>query len=83
MNQNIEKMILDLREFVCVVNFTKVDGSLREMKCTLKSEMLPTLVKSDKQRKKNEDVIAVFDLDEEAWKSFRKENVIGWSVIND
>lgn len=59
------------------VTFTKKDGTERIMNCTLQPEALPKVeVKEDKEpRKKNTDSIAVFDLDNQAWRSFIIKNV--------
>jgi hypothetical protein len=61
----------------CEVTFTKVDGSVRVMNCTLRSEALPARdAKSlNEARENNPDVIKVYDLDQSAWRSFRVANV--------
>ena len=53
--------------------FTKKDGTERIMKCTLQEEYLPETVGGE--RKKNEDSLAVYDLDVEGWRSFRWDSV--------
>ena len=53
--------------------FTKKDGTERIMKCTLQEEYLPETV--GEVRKKNEDSLAVYDLDVEGWRSFRWDSV--------
>ena len=55
------------------VTFTKKDGTERIMKCTLQEEYLPETVGGE--RKKNEDSLAVYDLDVEGWRSFRWDSV--------
>jgi len=61
----------------CEVTFTKVDGAVRVMNCTLRSEALPARdAKSlNEARESNPDVIKVYDLDQAAWRSFRVANV--------
>ena len=65
-----------------MVSFMNAKDELREMRCTLSPEFLPALPPVDpdappkKERKKNPDVIAVWDLDKEAWRSFRKASVM-------
>ena len=61
-----------LRENVCKVTFTKVDGTERVMRCTLQEAYLPTVVKDETKqpRKKNDKVVAVWDLEKDAWRSF-------------
>ncbi len=65
------------------VTFTKVDGTTRVMNCTLNEKFIP---KSDHEvgestKKKNDDVQVVYDLDKQAWRSFRAAFVIDWRVI--
>jgi hypothetical protein len=60
----------------CKLVFNKVDGTPREMTCTLYSEFIPESMQpsSDSKVKFNPDIIRVFDLDKEGWRSFRVEN---------
>ena len=61
------------------VTFTKVNGDTRIMPCTLKPELLPTVVISEevkKEKKINPDVMSVFCIDKNEWRSFRIENII-------
>jgi len=53
--------------------FTKKDGTERTMKCTLMEEYLPETVGSDKP--KNDEVLAVYDLEKEGWRSFRWDSI--------
>jgi len=64
------------------VEFTKADGTVREMRCTLNPDKLPPppvvtgpvdgIVKESKQRKAPDpESIRVFDLDKNEWRSFR------------
>jgi hypothetical protein len=66
-----------LKNNVATIVFEKVNGDLRKMKCTLKESMLPkyTSEKSDKERKVPEHTLAVYDLDEEGWRSFRLNSI--------
>jgi len=58
------------------VSFTKKDGTLREMRCTLNEEIVPKYEKTtETERKKNDEVMAVFDLDKSEWRSFRLDSV--------
>lgn len=56
------------------VNFTKKDGEEREMRCTLNEELTPPYEKKT-ERKVNEEVCFVYDLDKDAWRSFRFDSV--------
>ena len=55
------------------VTFIKRDGTERIMKCTLQEEYLPETVGDI--RKKNEDALAVYDLDMKDWRSFRWDSI--------
>lgn len=58
------------------VTFEKKDGTLRELRCTLKD--VPEYErKTDREvlRKTNEEVMSVFDLEKEEWRSFRIDSV--------
>jgi len=66
-----------LQENQCEVTFTKVDGSVRVMPCTLKSDLLPVIeTKTEKAAKKeNLDTLSVWCLDKKEWRRFRVANV--------
>lgn len=72
--QNIKDL---LRTGPCMVQFTKVDGTTRHMKCTLNEDLLPP-VDPDKVsvKKHNPDVLAVWDLEKEGWRSFRYDTLL-------
>jgi hypothetical protein len=56
--------------------FTKKDGSMREMKCTLMEDKIPDAVKPKGSSKtQNRDSIAVFDLVKQEWRSFRFDSI--------
>jgi hypothetical protein len=80
MNKN-EKSKLEnmLREGIVTVNFTKKDGSERKMTCTLLESKIPNekMPKTEK-KSKNLDVLAVFDVEIDAWRSFRYDSVINF-----
>lgn len=65
------------------VSFTKKDGTHRDMVCTLKPDSLPPQVDLEESigRKTNDDVIAVFDVAKQDWRSFRIDSVISWRVV--
>ena len=59
------------------VKFTKTDGTEREMKCTLMEHIAkPHVKKTDREKKENDNIIAVWDVDKESWRSFRLDSVI-------
>jgi hypothetical protein len=69
-----ENIINILRNSEATVTFLKKDGSKRVMKCTLRPDVLPALKGSN--HKKNEDVLPVWDLEKNAWRSFRLDSII-------
>mgnify|MGYP006267654243 CR=1 FL=1 len=68
-----------LKSNIIEVTFTKVNGEKRVMKCTLQESFLPEQ-KSESDRKKNENVLAVFDIDSNDWRSFRFDSVISYNI---
>lgn len=66
-----------LKEQVVTVTFLKKDGSERVMKCTLNSTHLPEtpLVEDKKVKKANENVLSVFDVENNGWRSFTVRSV--------
>ena len=67
-----------LSESVGTVIFTKKDGTERKMICTTSTNLIPSesLTTSDNPRKPNPDVQTVWDLQKEAWRSFRWDSLI-------
>ena len=64
------------------VTFTKKDGTERVMKCTTSESLVPPVpVLTEevsvpkKEKKKNEDVMSVFDLEVQEWRSFRWDSI--------
>lgn len=59
------------------VTFIKKDGTERVMKCTLQSNLIPiTETKEGKKtRKVSEDTLAVFDIEQNGWRSFTIKSI--------
>jgi len=61
------------------VTFIKKDGSLRKMYCTINPTYImfkdPSSVESKQVRKVTEDVLPVFDLEADSWRSFRWDSI--------
>lgn len=58
------------------VTFTKVNGEIRTMPCTLDPRKLPKLTESKSgDKKKNVDTLSVWCVDKQEWRSFRVMNV--------
>ena len=75
-----------LRANVGRVRFKKVNGDLRDMRCTLRVDLLPPIVEGTTTKHRHEtsdEVIAVYDLDAEGWRSFRIDSLIKMDIAND
>jgi len=72
-----ENVVNALKNEVATITFTKKDGSERVMKGTLMPTLLPefTSDKPKKERKVNEEVVAVFDIEANGFRSFRLDTV--------
>lgn len=72
-----------LRENVLRVVFTKLDGSEREMFCTLMPETIEGTFSPERQKKPstNTRAIPVFDTQIQGWRSIIVENIISYNVI--
>lgn len=83
MTYNRDEMIKQLQQRNCRVIFKKVNGEERDMICTLREDVLPPASKDPITQKKvrevNPEVLAVWDVNKEAFRSFRVENVISFS----
>lgn len=71
--------ILNARE--ATVKFTKLDGELRTMRCTLNPSLLPEAITQQWDRlnpaKANQtDLVTVYDLEMDGWRCFHPESII-------
>jgi hypothetical protein len=69
-----------------LVTFTKKDGTLRDMKCTLAEQFLPQHIKTETVSKvvaENDNLIKAFDLEKQAWRSFNVDSVISIFETNE
>ena len=76
--QTRDEIVTLLKEGLLEVTFTKVNGEERVMKCSLHKEFTTNLteeVKKSNERKINEDVIPVWDIDNAGWRSFRVDSI--------
>jgi hypothetical protein len=79
---NYEEILNLLQNNNCEVTFTKVDGSVRVMPCTLRADALPAkLTESTRTRTENRSVISVWCLDKSEWRSFKVANVTDIKVL--
>jgi len=71
-----------LRQAVVTVVFTKGDGTVREMKCTLSEQFLPAQEISESKRKSSPDACPVWDMEKQAWRSFRWDSISKISLLD-
>lgn len=66
-----------LRQENVTVEFKKSDGSIRSMLCTLNESKIP-VEKSPKNsgRRQNDEILAVFDVEKQDWRSFRWDSIV-------
>ena len=81
-------LLKDLTENVCEVFFTKTNGEKRAMRCSLREDVLPESYSKTEQpkvkdfHKTNPDVLAVWDLQNNGWRSFRIDSVEYVQVVD-
>lgn len=68
----------------CEITFTKVDGTLRTMPCTLRTEAMPQRVVTEEHQTTKlykPETLSVWCLDKSEWRSFRVANVTEVKVL--
>ena len=68
-----DTLIKNLQKKAMRITFTKVNGEERVMDCTLQEHMIPET--SESNRKQNEEVLPVFDINKGEWRSFRLDSI--------
>ena len=73
----------ELRNNVCEVTFTKVNADTRIMTCTLMESYIPVRERAEEKRKvsKSSNTISVWSINDNAWRSFRKDSVISLNIL--
>mgnify|MGYP003704396089 CR=1 FL=1 len=73
-----------LGQHQCEVTFTKVDGTVRTMPCTLMTDAMPQreLKESHSTKAINYKTLSVWCLDRSEWRSFRTANVTHIKVLD-
>lgn len=73
-----------LSKDVFIVNFLKTDGSKRTMKCTLREDIVkPHIKKTEKSKKLNDNVLSVWDVEKDSYRSFRLDSLIDYQRIEE
>ena len=71
------------------VTFTKVDGSKREMYCTLQNEFIPghkqyySDGEGSPRSNQGESTVSVFDLEKTDWRSFRIDSIKDFGIVRE
>jgi len=79
-SESVDNLVKLLKTNICVVEFVKVNGEKRQMSCTLDEKIVPPRQTDGKTKKINENNVAVWDIDKQDWRSFRKDNVISYNL---
>lgn len=73
---NIEELRKLLKSELVTVVFTKKDGTKREMHCTTISDYLPEVARGIVNMPPKEDIVTVWDLEQNAWRSFMFNSIL-------
>jgi hypothetical protein len=75
---NKDTLRKELKEGVKTITFTKTDGTQRVLKCTLQESVLPQVdaAKTTTVKKQNDEALAVWDIENAGWRSFRFDSII-------
>ena len=68
-----QQLVEYLRNYICEVTFTKKDGTIRLMRCTLRQDKIEVPLSTKEQQEvvlRPNNVIRVFDLENNGWRSF-------------
>lgn len=75
-NEDLEHLEIALTKGVVKIKFEKKDGSLRVMNATLNPKLIIEYEKkTDKIKTVNKEIMSVFDVDLNEWRSFRKNSL--------
>ena len=74
-----------LKNGICTITFTKVDGSERVMKCTknqpyIQEHEIQYEKKTNRTRTENESLLVVFDTEKNDWRSIRIDSISKWEI---
>ena len=83
---NYENYKTELRNGICEMTFTKKDGTLRSMKCTLAEWLVPQVETKNPTPRviaENDNLVKVYDLEKQGWRSFNIDSVISAYLTNE
>jgi hypothetical protein len=74
-----------LQQNVLEIKFKKVNGTERVMHCSLKKGIIPEFESkpSAKIKKDNENIISVWDIQKDAFRSFRLDSLIDYVIFRE
>lgn len=72
---DFDRLVKKLHKGEVQIRFTKTDGTVRLLRGTLQESVLPVRT-GETTRAPNPAVMSVWDLDKNAWRSFRRDSVI-------
>ena len=80
-----DRLLEDLLEDIALVTFRKrTTGEIRVMPCTKNLKYVPEdLLPKGVDRQTNPDIVKVFSLDRNSWRSFHKQDVIDIKKVSD
>ena len=75
----------ELFKNIVTVDFIKKDGTQRALRCTLRPDLLPPQTDLEEAVSKLPfpTSLAVWDLENEGWRSFRYDSIIGFTIEPD
>jgi len=79
--QNINALVNVLQNGVAFVTFYKKDNTVREMTCTQQATRISYENKTTGERKRNDDVLVVWDMGKQQWRSMRKSSIICYADV--
>lgn len=82
-NNKRQELTEVLRNNLCEITFTKIDGSIRIMPCTLKEGVVPVYQAKEGAviKKTNDENLSVWCTDKSQWRSFKVANVTNIRVL--
>jgi hypothetical protein len=87
----VDVLVGVLPKFIIDVDFKKTNGENRHMRCTknpkfiqarLEAKYPDGVPETTHHKAPNPDVVAVWDVDKDAYRSFRKDSVISYSIVS-
>ena len=74
-----------LKQNIVSISFKKIDGTDRKMLCSLKEDILPAIESKESTKKKpeNDNVLPVWDLEKNSFRSFRIDSLTDYSIVRE